>query len=81
MEPGKNLDAKSHLCRTKRLALAVSLTLAGNLLFFIYQYKRALYDHLTFWELRWPLFILIFIVLFAVLWLRARRPAADKPQP
>lgn len=73
-------DKKLRVRRAKRLALALSLVLATNLLFSIYQYKRGLYDHLSFWEVRWPLFILIFIVVFAVLWLRARRPAANKPR-
>lgn len=78
MEPEKNPDTKAHLRRAKRFALWLSIALTSNLLFFIYQYKRSLYDHLSFWELRWSLFILIFIVVFATLWLRTRRPTADK---
>lgn len=76
-EPQQNPGVKHHFYRARKLALALSLSIASSVLFLIYEYQRDVYDRLSFWELRWQAFGLVFLVVFAVLWLRARRAKAS----
>ena len=69
----ETVGIKRHFLRSKRLALALPLSFASVVLFLVYQYDRDLYDRLSFWEVRVPVFVLVFGVCFTVLWLRGRR--------
>lgn len=68
-------DMKHHFLRSKRLATALSLSVASMVLFLIYQYDQHLYDHLSVWEVRAPVFVVAFGITFTVLWWRGRKVA------
>lgn len=71
----RTTDFKSHFRRAKRIALALSLVAASNILFLVHEYDQDEYRHIAFWEVRWLASVIIFIVVFGVLWFGSRRSA------
>lgn len=62
---------KPSFLRAKRIALVLSVVTASDILFLIYGYSEKTYQQVSFWEVRVPVFVAIFVVAFLALWLRS----------
>jgi hypothetical protein len=77
----KLAELKPRYRRAKRIAFMLSSVVISWIVFLLYEYDGDAYQHFSFWRIRGPVFAAIFMIAFAVLWLRSRRgKPAESPK-